>query len=97
MFILLIILPILCRTFNSDKKKYIQEQGPGPDNVLSIGGQTPSLLTGNGDDSFVVKVAANKNNEAYDIIIGDALVDIEGQWMSAGAWNIIPTFILNVE
>ena len=62
--------------FDSDNKKYVRNKGPGPDNVLVLGG-----MMKNGQP-ITVRVAANKNNKALDVMIGDAWLDIEGQLIS---------------
>ena len=64
--------------FDSDKSKYVRKQGPGADNVLVLNG-----MMKNGQP-ITVNVAANKNNKALDVLIGDAWLDIEGQLISIG-------------
>jgi hypothetical protein len=55
----------------TDKNKYVRKQGPGADNVLVLNG-----MMKNGQP-ITVRVAANKNNKALDVMIGDAWLDIE--------------------
>lgn len=58
----------------SDKSKYLQGNLPGPDSVLYIGDMTKS-----GDDTVImVTAAANKNNKALDVVVGDAWLIVEG-------------------
>ena len=48
---------------------------PSPDSVLYIGD-----LTAKGDNKvIVVNAAANKNNKALDVVVGDAWLVVEGQ------------------
>ena len=61
--------------FDSDKSKYVRMKGPGADNVLVLNG-----MMKNGQP-ITVRVAANKNNKALDVMIGDAWLDIEGQYI----------------
>lgn len=59
---------------NSDKSKYLKGALPGPDSVLYIGDMTKG-----GDDTvIVVTAAANKNNKALDVVVGDAWLIVEG-------------------
>ena len=60
---------------NSDQSKYMGGNLPGPDSVLYIGD-----LTAKGDNKVImVNAAANKNNKALDVVVGDAWLVVEGQ------------------
>jgi len=56
-----------------DKSKYFGGNLPGPDSVLYIGD-----LTTKGDKTVImVNAAANKNNKALDVVVGDAWLVVE--------------------
>lgn len=73
-----LLISSIVNLFDSDKSKYVRKKGPGPDNVLVLNG-----MMKNGQP-ITVNVAANKNNKALDVLIGDAWLDIEGQLISIG-------------